>query len=133
MGFIFLLFPVVVKSHVCLLKKRADPSRGGTLRWSLPYDEICYCQSVVAPRSQKTCPQKDDPMDCSADGLSCNLWFVDDPTPLTQRQNWNKETLDRLLERADHCGKCDAKLLVDFVQHKVVPLTSLNLTINSVN
>ena len=88
-----------------MLKKRPDPSRGGTLRWSLPYDEICLCQRVVAPRWQKTCLRKEDPMACSADSLSCILWFVDDPTQLTQRQNWNKETLDRLLERADHCGK----------------------------
>ena len=36
--------------------------------------------------------------------ISCHTHFifpfVDNPTPLTQRQNWNKETLHRLLESA---------------------------------
>ena len=57
-GFFFFFFLVDVRSHVCLLKKRLDPSRGGTLRWSLPYDELCYCQGVVAPRSQKRAIEK---------------------------------------------------------------------------
>ena len=99
----FNIFPVVVKSYVCMLKKKPDPSRDGALRWSLSYDELCYCQAVVAPRSQKTCQGKYDATACP-DVLTCNLWFVDDPTPLTKRQNWNKEVLDRLLQRVDHCG-----------------------------
>ena len=100
-----IFFPAsVVKSHVCLLEKRPDPSRGSTMRWSLPYDEICYCKSVVSPKfiSLETCPRKYD-QTCS-DIFSCNLWFMDDPTPLTQPQHWNEETLSRLLERSDYCG-----------------------------
>ena len=96
---------VAVKSHVCLLKERPDPSSGGTLRWSLSYDDICYCQRVIAPTfiSLEKCPKEDD-QTCS-DILSCNLWFVDDPTLLTHSQNWNIKTLDQLLERTDYCGE----------------------------
>ena len=102
-----------MKSHVCLLKKRPDPSRGGTLRWSLPFDEICYCQGVVAPiiKSQNTCSQEET-QDCTDISL-CNVWFVDDPTPLTNRTNWNKEALDRLLGRDDFCGESDIKVVFD--------------------
>ncbi|XP_072017764.1 uncharacterized protein [Amphiura filiformis] len=32
------------------------------------------------------------------------LWYADDPTPLINRMNWNKESLDMLLERAEYCG-----------------------------
>ena len=89
-------FPVVVKSHVCFLKKRPNPSGGGTLQWSIPYDEICYCQGVVATRlvspSQQTCPRKDDhDAQACSDILSCNVWYLDDPIPLTQHHNWNKK------------------------------------------
>ena len=92
--------PVVVESHACLLKERPDPSFGDTLRSSLLNDELCYCQSVITARflSSETCSGKNDP-------TYLDLWFVDDPAPLTQRQNWNKETLDRLLGRVEFCGK----------------------------
>ena len=94
-----------------MLDKRPDPTRNGTLRWSIPYDEICFCQTVVAPTfiSLETCPRKVDQA-CS-DIRSCNLWFVDDPTPLVQRQNWNKGALDLLLDRADYCCEYDMKPL----------------------
>ena len=88
----------------CLLKKRPDPIRGNILGWSLPYDELCMCQAVVAPFPAKTCSDKDD--HTCPDTSSCKLWFVDNPTRLTKRQNWNKETLDQLLERTDYCSKC---------------------------
>ena len=102
------LFVVVVNSHVCLLKKRPDPSHDGTLRWSLPYDEICHCQKVVRLRLQTTCPRKED-QTCS-DTLSCNMWFADNSTLLTQRKNWNNEVLDRLLQRADYCSECNMEI-----------------------
>ena len=103
-----LFIQVVVKCHVCVMKKRPDPSLGGVLRWSIPYEEICYCQGVVAPRIiwQETCSRRDD---CSDTNL-CNLWFVDNPALLTQRQNWNKNALDQLLKRADYCGKFTTQL-----------------------
>ena len=99
-----------MKCHVCVMKKRPDPSLEGVLRWSIPYDEICSCQRVVVPRfiSQETCPRRDD-YDCS-DTKSCNLWFAENPALLTQRRNWNKKALDQLLKRADYCGKFTTKL-----------------------
>ena len=96
---------VAVENHVCVLKKRPDPSNGGVLRWTLPYNERCLCQGVVAPRIEPghTCANVDD--QGSTDD-SWNLWFVDDYKvgPLTRRHNWNKEGLDDLLQRSEYCG-----------------------------
>ncbi len=81
-----------------MLKERPDPSRGGALRWSLPLEELCLCQAVVAPVMAKTCgggqPDEYD-----------RLWFVDDPQPLTARHNWQKDVLDQLMGRPAYCGK----------------------------
>ncbi|XP_072017428.1 uncharacterized protein [Amphiura filiformis] len=76
-----------VQSHVCVLEKRPDPSRGGALRWSLPFAEICLCQRVLAPvfLNAKTCPRRK-----YKDG---DLWFVDDPDPFSMRYNWIKDIL----------------------------------------
>ena len=71
-----------MKSHVCLVKKGLGPSTDGTLKLPSPYDEICHCQSVV-----------DDLIACSA-------------------HNWNKEALDTLLQRVDHCGKYFIKITI---------------------
>ena len=81
--------------HICVLKKRRDPSQGSLLRWSLPSVERYLCQRVVAPRWYiQPCP---DVVSQSA------LWFVDDPFILTNRNNWklqhDKITLKLLLNR----------------------------------
>ncbi|XP_072017067.1 uncharacterized protein [Amphiura filiformis] len=89
----------VVQSHLCVLEKRPDPSRGGALRWSLPFAEICLCQGVVAPVRGETCQRKD------AQYKEGDLWFLDDPHPLTMRHNWEKYILDDLLNRTTYC-KC---------------------------
>ena len=89
----------VVDSHVCMLQQRQDPNRGGDLRWSLPYSEICLCQGVVAPMHMSTCPQT------ANDYNEGDLWFTDDAQPLTIRSNWKKEILDRLFQRALYCRK----------------------------
>ncbi|XP_072017513.1 uncharacterized protein [Amphiura filiformis] len=89
-----------------MLKERPDPSRGGVLRWSLPYKEICYCQGVVAPKRAKTCPRREDEYE---DG---DLWFVDDPSLLIMRQNWRKDILDELMNRASYCEKRQAPVTV---------------------
>ena len=96
---------VVVRCHVCVLEKRRNPSLGGVLQWSIPYDEICYCQRVVVPRfiSLETCARRDDYV--CFDSKPCNLWFVDNPALLTRRRNWNKKALDQLLERTVYCGR----------------------------
>ena len=88
-----------VQSQVCILKKRPDTSTGGTLRWSLPYAEICFCQGVVAPEVMSSCPEKEEEYE---DG---ELWFIDDPLKLTMRHNWRKSELDKLLDRIQYCGE----------------------------
>ncbi|XP_072017505.1 type-2 ice-structuring protein-like [Amphiura filiformis] len=92
----------MVSCHLCVLVKRPDPSSGDVFRWSLPYSERCHCQGVVAPRKfTKTCfGYKDVTSDIK-------LWFVDDSAPLTKHMNWNKETLDILLERKEYCATCE--------------------------
>ncbi|XP_072017023.1 uncharacterized protein [Amphiura filiformis] len=90
----------VVQSHLCVLEKRPDPSGGGALRWSLPFAEICYCQGVVAPVYGKTCQRK------NVRYKEGDLWFTDDPRPLTMRHNWEKYILDDLLYRTTYC-KCN--------------------------
>ncbi|XP_072046700.1 C-type lectin mannose-binding isoform-like [Amphiura filiformis] len=83
----------MVHSHLCVLIERPDPSRGGALRWSLPFAELCLCQRMVAPVLKSPCPQR-------VDG---DLWFVDDPRTLTMRHNWKKDILDELLNRTHRC------------------------------
>ena len=96
----FFLEPI--EGHKCILKKRPDPSVDGTLRWSLLLNEKCFCQEVVV---QQTC-EATHGHHCAANDLSCMLWFVNDTEVgnLTRRHNWNKESLDRLLERTGYCG-----------------------------
>ncbi|XP_072048508.1 hyalin-like [Amphiura filiformis] len=90
----------IVSCQLCVLEERPDPSRGGALRWSMPYKKRCHCQRVVAPRKlTQACPVYDD------GSGEMKLWFVDDPTPLTNRMNWNKEALDSLFERQEYCDK----------------------------
>ncbi|XP_072017483.1 uncharacterized protein, partial [Amphiura filiformis] len=91
-------YAIDLSSQLCVLEERPDPARGGALRWSLPYKQRCHCQGVVAPRKPtQVCAVYEDG---SGD---MKLWFVDDPTPLTNRMHWNKETLDILLERQEYC------------------------------
>ncbi len=94
----------LVQSHVCIFKKRPDPSRYGSLRWSLPLAEICFCQSVI-PEAQvgligKTCPESDE----YADG---ELWFADEHLmyQLTLRHNWKRNKMDEVLDRIKYCGE----------------------------
>ena len=101
------LFLEPVEGHVCMFKKRPDPSNGGILRWSLPYNERCLCQGVVAPEEKPghSCPTTGDQHCADDDDSSCKLWFTDDPRPLTRRRNWNKKDLDDFLQRSEYCGK----------------------------
>ena len=67
------------------------------MRWSLPKEEVCFCQGVVAPVTnicqgmEKT--YADDEM-----------LFFGDPRELTLRRNWRKDELDNLLNRIEYCG-----------------------------
>ncbi|XP_072022656.1 thrombospondin-1-like [Amphiura filiformis] len=96
----------VVQSHLCVLEKRPDPLRGGVLRWSLPFAEICLCQGVVAPIGQ-TCSRRDNGNEAG------DLWFVDDPRPLAMRHNWEKDILDHLLDRTTYCDIDECALSTD--------------------
>ncbi|XP_072049977.1 hyalin-like [Amphiura filiformis] len=96
----------VVQTTVCILEKRPDASRGGVLRWSLPYKEICFCQAVVAPKHTKSCPRRKEEYE---DG---DLWFLDDPYLLIMRQNWKKDILDELMNRTTYCDIRQAPVTV---------------------
>ena len=91
------LYIGLTQGHVCLLRKRLNFS--GELQWSLPLQELCYCQRVVAPTFINT-------HNCFTNELDLTqLWFTHDAVFLTQRENWSPERLDDLLERKDYCGK----------------------------
>ena len=96
--FLLVIYIAVVHSHVCMLQKRFNPS-SRTLQWSLPRNELCLCQGVVAPRTStiQSCLKEDD-----AEAVD-NLWFTDDPTPLIDRRNWKPAELDKLLNRSFCC------------------------------
>ena len=96
---LFTVFNVeVVESHVCHLQEKFDRNLG-RLRWSLPRKERCLCQGVVAPRTpgNQHCSVVKETVDIE------DLWFTDDPTPLTNRNNWKREILDDLLDRSECC------------------------------
>ena len=85
---------------MCVLRERLDPS-SGVIRWSLPKEEICFCHGVVTPKvlAGQSCLRYED-----AD-TNDDLWFTDDPTSLTNRENWTPKKLDALLSRS-LCCKC---------------------------
>ena len=94
---LFTVFNVAaVEAHVCRLQEKLDNS-SRRLRWSLSKKERCLCQGVVAPRTpgNRHCSVVEDTVE--------DLWFTDDPTPLTNRNNWKREKLDDLLDRSECC------------------------------
>ncbi|XP_072014450.1 uncharacterized protein [Amphiura filiformis] len=78
--------------QVCLLTKRLNPT--GVMQWSLPYKGRCFCQIVLAPRSQ-ICHRNEQEED--------SFWFTSDHEALIQRENWTPHKLDILLERTGYC------------------------------
>ena len=97
-----MLSALYTDGHICLLKEKLNSN--GTLQWSLPLKERCYCQRVVIPTFLST-------QDCSTNNDNPNhLWYSLDVVPLTQKDNWTPGILDELLERSGYCGKqCDVK------------------------
>ena len=79
--------------YVCKLTQQLDPSR--TLKWSLSYDERCLCDEVVKASSYYShiWPKE------------TKFWYTDDDCYLTNSINWDKETLDILLNRTEYCGQ----------------------------
>ena len=88
------------ESHVCFLKKRWNPETALNM-WSLPIDERCLCQAVVAINLPQTCPSVN--RDVYED--PAEFWFTNNKRNLIRRSNWNHETLNVLLERAEYCGE----------------------------
>ena len=93
----------VVDLHVCILRKRFDPS-SGMMRWSQPKKDLCFCQWAVAPKiallsTDQSCPRNED------SNAMAELWFTDEPTSLTNHTNWTPKKLDALLNRT-YCCKC---------------------------
>ena len=93
-----------MRSYVCVLKERPDPSRDGVLRWSLPLEELCLCKAVVAPVMDMTKTRAKVCGGGQPDEYD-QLWFVDDPRGLTTMYNWEKNVLDQLMNRTAYCGK----------------------------
>ena len=98
---------VTVSSHVCILKERPDPSRDGVLRWSLPLEELCLCEAVVAHGREIVKTRANICGSEQPDDKLNGLWFVDDPRPLTTMYmyDWQTNELDQLMLRTAYCGK----------------------------
>ena len=86
------------------MKKRPDPSMDGEMRLSLPYEELCRCKRVVTVADKTiysaACRQRKN----STSDSTTQLWFVDSPEELTNMVNWNRESMDRLLNRDRFCN-----------------------------
>ena len=109
----FTVFNVaVVEAHVCRLQEKFNRSLG-RFRWSLPRRERCLCQGVVAPPTSgnQYCSVVEETVDVE------DLWFTDDPTPLTNRNNWKRENLDDLLDRSGCCKFYHVPYLAIAVKH----------------
>ena len=97
---------LTVNGHVCLLSLRWDESEQRD-RWSMPSLERCHCQWVMKLNepwsTQDTCghlvPKNLEPKD---------VWFTDQPGPITDRGNWKPAILDQLLDRVEFCRKLGA-------------------------
>ena len=68
------------------------------LRYSIPSLKRCECQGVVLRKHTRN-------IDCPFMEKLKDLWFTDDPVPLTYRWNWTPEILDEMLDRKIACGK----------------------------
>ena len=100
----------VAETHVCRLKQRLDISLG-RVRWSLPRKERCFCQEVIVVSLRTT-----ENRHCPGSVGDLDLWFTDNPIPLTNRSNWKREKLDDLLDRAECCK-------FDYVPYLAVVIT----------
>ena len=62
----------------------------------------CVCQGVIAApkRGRMMCPLTREEY-----GEDYQMWYTDDPRPLTDRANWKPDILNELLERVALCGE----------------------------
>ena len=87
-------------AYVCKLTPRWD-SAVQRMRWAMPSVQRCVCQGVIAPkRGPMMCPSKREEY-----GEDSQMWYTDDPRPLTDRANWKPNVLNHLLERVDLCSE----------------------------
>ena len=97
---------VSVDSLMCMLIQRND-TKTSTLRWSLPAQKRCSCIAVAMRRTPldfNSCPADKSREVRKGSEVEEELWFTDDPKPLTQRWNWTPEKLNELLERESDCA-----------------------------
>ena len=85
----------MVDARLCILREQLDPATG-RLRWGIPSKDRCACDSVVAPKFECTSSSRRKPPE---------MWYIDEPKPLTRTENWTPKKLDELLERTDLCCK----------------------------
>ena len=87
-------------AYVCQLFPRWDSSVN-RMRWAMRSVDRCVCQGVTAPkRGHMMCPLT------RADyGEDYQMWYTDDPRPLTDRVNWKPDILNELLERVELCSE----------------------------
>lgn len=96
------IFSYTTDAYVCRLNRRWDPETA-THRWSMPWDERCLCQGVVAPKEGSN-PPRDCPLVRGDVNGTNGYWFTDNKKDLTRRRNWTPSKLNDLLERAVYCG-----------------------------
>ena len=102
MQFLYSEFLAEFQSRVCVLKKRPNPYKDSTFDWSLRGHEICLCHALIAYDTiyDHICAKNGEDKD--------KVWFMDDLRATRQlllRRNWNKDTLDKLLNRKGYCGE----------------------------
>ncbi|XP_072027773.1 coagulation factor XII-like [Amphiura filiformis] len=83
-----------INAHVCKLNEIQNLETGLVL-WSLPSQERCLCQGVVAIKNKETCAENYL--------MDEELWFTTNPKPLTRRENWTPEAMDMFLNRSILC------------------------------
>ena len=64
------------------------------MRYSIPLEETCFCQRILVPNSVSRFQV------CETNG---SYFFVQDTSKLTLAKNWNRETLDGMLNRTLCC------------------------------
>ena len=89
-------------AYVCKLVRRWHPSTG-MHRWSMPTDERCHCQAVVAPKERN--PPRNCPLVRGDLHDTGEFWYTGAKEKITSRRNWNPNALNTLLERAEYCSK----------------------------
>ena len=100
--FAVVAFSYSVQGHMCILQERYDVAKEQR-RWSLPSQERCHCQAVMAVKKGNWRTPCRPQVDVGRYGQ--DIWFTDYPNYLLHKANWTRDRLDELLERKILCGK----------------------------